>query len=366
VAGLKNNMPQNFTLYAIYSLGGAWEDEPFDETRLPFDVAEGVRIEDVRPLFREDTFAYTTQQMGNWAVDHLRRCHYALVHRYDPESILVDGEIVGEQDHNDVSDLLVRSIAACLRLIRPMRVISEVMRGRVRDDQTFDLTGFDHPANIVETPENEKLFHVRDRDADDLRTYAPEFLRAMRGQFWKFRMGLQFFQLGHFQDHDWKARYLLWASAIESIYTSHNWEHKGGLVAKERIKWFLGENTSIYPAGELNRFVVDPHITVGDIVDRLYEVRNFLAHGDRVPEAFFQDILRRGMQGGINALGVLAEAQSFIIRISLLRILRDGLLNHFADAAPSEAYFGAQGLTRRALQARQPRPEQVPAQLSGI
>lgn len=39
----------------------------------------------------------------------------------------------------------------------------------------------------------------------------------------------------------------------------------------------------------------------------------------------------------------------FIIRTSLLKILRDGLLDHFADAGQAEAYFGAQGLTLKAL-----------------
>ena len=34
-------------------------------------------------------------------------------------------------------------------------------------------------------------------------------------------------------------------SAIEALYTSKSPEHKGSLVAKERIKWFLGPNTAI-------------------------------------------------------------------------------------------------------------------------
>lgn len=62
-------MPQNFTLYAIYSLGAGWDDEPFDEGRLPFNVAEGVSIEDVRRFFRADTFAFVAPQMGTWAIE---------------------------------------------------------------------------------------------------------------------------------------------------------------------------------------------------------------------------------------------------------------------------------------------------------
>jgi hypothetical protein len=50
---------------------------------------------------------------------------------------------------------------------------------------------------------------------------------------------------------------------------------------------------------------------------------------------------------------VLVEAASFIIRSSLLKILRDGLTNHFIDASAAEAYFDANGLTNSKIRARQ-------------
>lgn len=52
------------------------------------------------------------------------------------------------------------------------------------------------------------------------------------------------------------------------------------------------------------------------------------------------------------AFQVLFEAQSFIIRESLLRILKDNLLCHCENASASEAYFGNEGLTRKTLKAR--------------
>jgi hypothetical protein len=344
----------NFTLYALYSLaGGGAELERFSRA-LPFDIAEGVCIENISELLEDDTFNVVRERMGRDDVETLREVTHALVHRYAPQAIRdpQSNDVIGEAQQSRASEELVRMLAACLRLIRPTRQSSELMWGRIRENGKFDVFGFNHPVLLVETPENQKLFSIRDGDADSLRAYAQEFLRAMRGQFWKFRMAVQFHELGHWQQGNPKARYLLWASAIEAIYTSHGGEHKGSLVAKERIKWFLGENTSIYPAGELSDLLADPNLRLGELVDDLYEVRNFIAHGDRIPDRIFQDTLRDGFNGRATVFQVLFEAQSFIIRKSLLKILHDNLLHHFADAAPAEAYFGGKGLTNASIRAR--------------
>jgi len=339
-------MHQNFSLYGIYDLAGGADDEHFDRTLLPFSVVEGVQIENVSALLTTDTFDCVKERIGSDAMSHLRGVEYALVHRYSPKAFLdSDGNWVGEEIQSQSSADLVRNVAACLRIVRPMRQSAQLMWGGVREDRRLDVLGFDAPIDHHEVPEVQKHFHLRNRDVDDLRFYAPHFLRAMREQFWKFRMAVQFHELGHFQSLAWKARYILWASAIESIYTSHNSGHKGSMVAKERIKWFLGAGTSIYPPGDISKLLPDPGITVGDIVDDLYEVRNFIAHGDKIPDHFFQDSLRKGFNGDVNALDVLMEASSFVIRASLLKILRERLLEHFEDATSADAYFGSASLT---------------------
>lgn len=341
----------HFTLYPIYWLadqvGGR---TPFDLSCLPFDIAEDVRIESVRERFREGEFDHHNGRLGTEVTNELRRVEFALVHRYEPRPIVVQGDVIGERLRDNESESLIRTLAACLRLIRPMRQHALLMRGKIREDGSFNVTGFDIPQlYLFEVPEVQKLFQLRNRDAEDLKTYAPQFLRAMRGEFWKFRMAVQFHELGYFQTLDWKARFLLWCSAVESIYTSHNWEHQGSLVATSRIRWFLNENTSIYAPDDVGNLFRDPGITVGQIVASLYEMRNFMAHGDKIPEAYFTEALRQGLNGSVSKREVLLEAASFIIRASLLKILREDLLDHFADAGPAETYFSAQNLTKSVL-----------------
>lgn len=334
----------NFTLYPIYWVAGPYDDEPFT-CALPFPVTEGVCIVDMSGRFREDEFDLHKEKMGTERLGDLRSIRYALVHRY----VGLTGYPLEEQ-----SDEMVLMLAACLRLIRPMRQNTLLMRGIIRDeDGTFDVRHFELPAPyLVDVPEVQKLFKLRNRDADSLRTYASEFLRAMRGGFWKFRMAVQFHDLGHFQTLDPKARFLLWCSAIESIYTSRHWEHKGSQVAKARIKWFIGDKTSIYGPGDISKLLEDPQITVGQIVGDLYDVRNYIAHGDKLPDGYFHDVLRASFNGGVVRLEVLFEAASFIVRSSLLKILHDNLLDHFIDAGPAEAFFAQHGLTRTALRSQ--------------
>jgi hypothetical protein len=133
-------------------------------------------------------------------------------------------------------------------------------------------------------------------------------------------------------------------------FTSHGHEHKGSLVATERIKWFLGPQTPIYEKGDVPDFILNqPHITVADVVGTVYEVRNFIAHGDIVPRKYFETTLREGVGGDVATIEVLGESLSFLVRKSLLRILRDGLLHHFKNAATADAFFSAQGLTKSLL-----------------
>lgn len=228
------------------------------------------------------------------------------------------------------------------------------VHGDIKEDGTLDVKGFSLAEweSGVEVVEAHKLSALRTNDAEELRRLLPEFRRALDGDFWKFKMAAQFHDLGYFQSYNWKPRFILWASALESIFTTHNRDHQGSRVAIARIKWFLGENTRIYPDGELPETIPECRLTLVDVLDELYALRNFVAHGDKVPDEFFHTHLRQSITGGVSRAEVVSETASFIIRESLLKILREGLLDNFADAGPAEAFFGAQGLVNSVLRGK--------------
>jgi hypothetical protein len=351
----------DLTRFSLYPIGRVargrphgFEDETFDLGLLPFEIVKDVHIEDVSSLIRKGDFDIHKPGIGEYRIQELERIQYAIIHRYpqhgpDPET----GQFLVDADQAERSRRLVRLIAACLRIIRPITTRVQLCEGKVSGNGELYHIAFDEPIPTFSLPTNQRQFSLRNDDAEALRLYGPLFIAAMAGSFWKFRMAVQMYTTGYFQDEDWRIRFFLWTSALEALFTSQNQEHKGGPVAKERIKAHLGASSPIYPRGELVSHVPDPGMTVADIVDEIYCLRNHIAHGDRVPDHYWQATGRADLDGGnLSRTETLIEAISSIVRRSLLRILRDNLLSHFQDDASSEAYFTSLHLTKTDIRRR--------------
>jgi hypothetical protein len=346
-----------FSLYPIGSVARGRpigvEDESFDLGLLPFETVKDVHIEDVSPLIRKGDFDVHRPGIGEYRIQELEGIKYAIIHRHPqhgPDS--ETGEYLVDGAQKERSRKLVREIAACLRIIRPIANSAQFCEGEVTSSGELCNIGFDEPIPSFSLPINQRQFSLRNDDAKALRSYAPLFIAALAGSFWKFRMAVQLYDTGYFQHEHDKIRFFLWTSALEALFTSHNSEHTGSLVAKERIKAHLGASCPIYPQGELVSLVPDPGLTIAGIVDEIYCLRNHIAHGDKVPDYYWQFEGRVDLDGHLSRTDMLIEAISFIVRRSLLLILKNNLLNHFQDAASSEAYFGSQQLTKKEIKNR--------------
>jgi hypothetical protein len=328
-----------------------FDDDDFNATLLPLEIIEGARIEDVSSLITDDEFNVFKHELGTRAIEKLEKIKYAIIHRFPEHEIDSDGKFHAASELLHRSQNIVAEIAACLRIIRPTSQHTQMCFGHVKDDGTLFNIGFNNPLEFVDAPQNQKLFRVRTSDIQDLIYYAPLFRAAMQGPYWKFRMAVQMHEAGHFQNTEWKARFFLWTSALESIFTSQSLDrqHAGSFVASERIKFLLGSGSSIYPPGELMSIQKNPNLTVADVIRDIYCLRNNIAHGDKVPDHYFYATGRDDLNGGVNKVSMLLEAVCFILRQSILTILKKGLIQHFADGPSAERYFAAHNLTRKFL-----------------
>ena len=91
-------------------------------------------VEDVRPLFTEETFKWAKNELGRHDLKDLQQIKHAIVHRYDAENE-ADGTPADIE-----SAKLIRNLVTGLRLIRPMRQHTGLMRGVLRDGKPATLT----------------------------------------------------------------------------------------------------------------------------------------------------------------------------------------------------------------------------------
>lgn len=288
-----------------------------------------------------------SRQLGIYQTESLKNIRYALVHTYETSETLR-----GTNEDLD-SEKLVQNLVELIHIIRPMRQRTSIVRAEQIEDRR-SVIHLESP-DVLEVPEVQKLYHFRDQDLRLLKRLAQPFLFAMQSKASKFRSSVFYHSVGRKLSQG-NAKFLLWCSAIEALYTSHNLQHQGKLVATERVKYFLDAKTLIYEKDDFPGwyFRSSPNITVEDIVQELYNVRNYIAHGDVIPQNYFSP-MRRGLSGDVSMIEVLGEGASFIIRKSLARILTEGLLGHFENAKSSDAYFGGLGLTKSVLRnARKP------------
>jgi hypothetical protein len=336
-------MVNKIVLYAINAVSPGWSDKPFDVSVLPFSILPNVSVEDVSPLITENTFDWAKSTLKAEDLKTLKSVRYAIVYRYQTQN-----SFYGDEDVD--AEIYITNIAACLRLIRPMRQNALVAQGHTTADGTLDVGHFDHPINLMEVPFVQKLFHLHNEDLDLLHLLIQPYLKAMTGEYWKFRMAMQYHDAGHWEDKFWKPRFTLWVSGVEALFATDDTNHGGRLVTSERVKYFLGADTNIYDQGDIPSYLPQAKFTVSEIIEDIYRLRNYIVHGEQVP-AHYRAKGREGVSftDEINRVDVLFEGLSFILRKSLLRVLRDNLLEEFKDRVSSRKYWKMLSLTRRDL-----------------
>ena len=337
-------MNKHIGIYPIVGVTPGYLDEPFDPSQLPAEILPGVTVENTEALFKPDAFDTWKGWLSKREFEALHRVRFGIVNRYDPFESATGSSSETDRD----AEAVVRYLAACLRLIRPMLQEASYIRGSLLPDSTVQIQGFENPEDM-QVLSIQKLFLLRNRDVERLKRVGPLFVDMMKAQkSWKVIVAAELHESSQFVWRSWKARFSLLASAIEAIFTSQNRNHQGSLVASERIKWFLGAKTPIYEPGDIQSTQQQMTTTVEDVLADFYELRNCVAHGDRVPARFFQPA-RFDFDQTVVLAEMLTEAASRIVRASLLQILERGLLGHFSDSSTSETFFGAQNLTRPAL-----------------
>lgn len=313
--------------------------QPFEFSQLPFSIMPCVEVADVSDLLPPTMFEHLRAEVGRHRMQFSDgTVKHALVHRYDDPPVAAtheESERIGKRN-----DELLNEVFACSRIVRPTRRHGSVT-GYLSADGSVDGRNFTYPDSALDVPEALRLFAFRNRDLQELRALVGPFLRAMHGEYWPFRMAVQYYYMGY-EVNDWKGRYLCWgSSALHALYSPSSEK------LLRRIRVFLGEGTPIYaPEDHLEFEFEKPNpTTIGDVIEDINEVRNCIAHGERIPDKYFEAGAGRNDSGRqVNYISVLDDALAFIVRETLRRILADDLLDGFTSRRGVSVFWKSKGL----------------------
>jgi hypothetical protein len=307
-------------------------------------AAENLTVEDVSPLITSTTFSTWKYDcfLSKENIRALEGVKYALVHRYQSDQSR-DAKL------DQHSDEIVNLSVACLSLIRPTR---RSRAGKITG--TMSLDGKFEPQRFnthvpAEVPEVQKLFSIRHQDVEALSCLLPEFMQLYQKSdssqiledYEPIRMAIQLYEQAYANQY-WKARHILWWAAIEALYGNDP------TTAKARIYAFFGDkdltagyDCSIYEKGDIPPIYGTGYSgdhTLGEMLPLIYDVRNLSAHGQRVSDPHFTQV-PHPFGDTVILIDVLAEAATYIIRKTVIEILRRGLRDRLKDRNTRDEFW---------------------------
>lgn len=331
---------KKITITPVYGLANKWHEEPFDSRLLPYHIANGVYLEDIREKMQTADFELWRKEfLSKKDVEELKSWSCALVHVYEAEEHL--------QSHPEKeSKELVHKIFLGLRIVRPSRQPYSSLQAKLVSNNGIEPFTFSHPEPLLLVPESESLNALRNRDASELRAIVPTLLRAYEQSCVPILRAIRNLEVGYVSQFP-DVQHLLWVTGLDSLCTSREWKHRGSWVATERIKAFLGAEYRIYKDGDLPSYLATPTATVTDMVMDVYKIRNFFAHGEWPGPEWIEKPFRDSFgDKTVSYTDALREAASVLLRSTLHKILREDLLDTFGDKNKMNNYFERLGLVR--------------------
>jgi len=325
------------TVTPVFELADGFMDgEVFSVKDLPFEVGPGVFLADVHEQMKNADYSlWAKRYLSKADVEELQGWHHALIHYFDAEEYLTS-------DPEERSRELVHRVFIGLRVVRPSWVPYQYLRAVVRSDGSFDPSGFSKAEGRLSVSSCDAANFIRKKDAELLRSIVPTLLSAYESDCAPVKRAVRILELGYISEFI-DVRQLMWVTALDALFTSAN--HWGSDLGARRIQHLIGPDTQIYEPADFASYMHVPSLTVRQVLRDIYKLRNKFAHGEWVPKEFLDKSGYLGKAGEyLNYADVLLEATGIILRMSLVRILTQGLLEIFRTKDALDWYFSRAGL----------------------
>jgi hypothetical protein len=302
--------------------------DDFGSKDLPFEICPNVFLADIRNQMKDlDLTLWGREYLSKHDIEKIQGWECALVHHYDEEEYF---HTEAEQRSRE----LLSKVFIGLRIVRPSRIPYQYLHARVQSNGALDPSAFSRAEVPLTVLPCDTWTPIRRKDADLLKAIAPTLLKAYAINCQPVKRAMRILETGYvspFVD----VKQLMWVTGLESLFTSTT--YNGASVAMNRIRRFLGSKTQIYEQTDFPVTMSLPSLTLKNVLGDIYRVRNRLAHGEWVPEEFLK---RPGYAGGPKSYAdVLVEATGVVLRLALIKILNESLLETFGDKDKLDRYF---------------------------
>lgn len=310
--------------------------------RLPFPVVDSVFLEDVAGVIAQTNFIWT-RYVSEEEIKSLEHIRYALVHHFEVKS-----ERLHERPKDENSKNLLYRLHLGLKIIRPTRARFQVFTFNMQDPipRTPRWDRNDYGTILCDYEDG----LIQSHDIEELAASASSILRVLGKPTSPISQAIQSLEIGY-RSEWFNVRHLLWVVGLDALFTSTEWENRGSETAIDRICNFLGDRFRIYNEDSLLSVGLPPlpDITLGEVLDDMYRLRNSFAHGRWPDKEWTGKVCRRSKDGtrDIHYAEVLAEAASVCLRGCLRKMLADKqLVEMFNEKAQMNAHFTSKGLVR--------------------
>lgn len=275
---------------------------------VPFPIAEGVTFDSVEGILEPKNFALWEGHASPMALKTLSKIRYALVHRFS-SSAYSQGET------EETSRELVHRLFVCLRVVKPTRTPFFYVQYQVIEGKK-DVFTFVEPEDSVSLnlPESEVLNHLNIEDLRTLKELAPPFLKVQREGPAYLRRAIRYYESGYASIREADLQLTVWMMGIEALFSQGD-EPCDTETIKTRIADVVGLGTDIYKEFDQRDLYAAKAVPVGDVLDRMFELRNRLVHGAWIPKDWFEQNVRMAISGApLTIADVVREAASFVLR----------------------------------------------------
>lgn len=310
----------------------------------PINLSAGFSIRDITGLLTPETFGVFERTLSEQDRESLLSWDLGVVHEFRSDLVIGPEEVT--------SEYLMRFVVAAIRWLQPTATTDTwFVQGFVSPKGPIKIPTFSaHPGAVITAPQfSSRPQHIFLEDFETrgglanpqafggVTAFLPEFERIVQDMigggdsYIPIVMATRLSEQAYL-DFDPRLRLLKRVMALEALFSSDATYGKKALIP--RVQKFIGGSTPIYPG-------TNAPYTVATTIDDLLTLRNKFAHGDVVPPVFLAapadpSVASTNVKSYAD---VLREASTTMLRVCMLRILRDGLIGTFSDKTKMEQLF---------------------------